>query len=163
MDIPLNHRDLGRLKQAFPEVPLSALVRLIPAEPSDPDALRLDNGWYTLSLPRHGPEQGCRFLQDNRCSIYAFRPIVCQNWPLAMSRSGKLEIAPEHFLLYELACDKTPLENTKALHRCLQQNQQEFAAYRHLVQLWNQRVSQQVLPQTFADFCDFIAPFACLS
>lgn len=159
MEVPLNHRDLGRLKQAFPKTPLAELVRLIPAEFSDPDALRLENSWCTLSLPHRGPEQGCHFLHNNRCSIYEFRPTACQNWPIVEARPGRLTIAPEHFLLYELACDKTPLEDSGPLRKSLRQNQQEFAVYRSLVRRWNQKVADQNVHQTLNAFWEFIAPY----
>lgn len=160
MEVPLNHRDIARLTAHFPEAELTDLVRMVPADSTDPDALKLENSWRVLSLPNHGPEKGCKFLKENQCSIYRSRPTACQNFPLRFNKEKKLEVAPEHFLLYELACDKTPMPQSSSAIQALKQNEREFKEYRRLVKAWNLRVGNQIEKQTLTELWQYLKTYS---
>lgn len=160
MQVPLSHCDLARLVAAFPEQPLLNWVRLAPIEAEDPDAVRLENSWHQLCLRNRGPEAGCVFLKDQRCSIYEHRPSACRTWPLDLNAKGKLEISPAHQLLYTTACDKTPFKEHQAFKAALAANVEEFKAYRRLIKQWNTQTQDKPGNQTFEAFWAFLRPFA---
>ncbi|MGE3727187.1 MAG: YkgJ family cysteine cluster protein [Candidatus Sericytochromatia bacterium] len=160
MIVPLNHFDLARLHQAFPNQSLLNWVRLAPIEPEDPDAVRLEKSWRQLCLRNRGPEEGCVFLKDNSCSIYQQRPSACRTWPLDLNAKGQLEVSPAHHLLYTTACDKTPFKEARPIQRALRENVEEFKAYRRLLKQWNALCKDKPEKQHFEDLWAFLKPFA---
>lgn len=153
VQVPLSQADLLRLMRRFGGQPLSQWLQLHPIEKSHPEAVMIEGKPVLLTLRTRLPEGGCRMLDDNRCTIYQDRPMVCRTFPFA--RRGKdLRIAAEFELLVSLACDQVPFHGQKQVQAEMAICDRDFARYRVLVRQWNQETSAR--PQSIEAFLAYL-------
>jgi len=157
MRVPLSHADVLRLWQARAEQPLLSWLQIHPAEPDDPDAIWLNGQLSMLMLRVRHQDQGCVFLNDNACSVYAARPRACRIWPLETHR-GQLRVSLPYELMVNMHCDKTPFQAKAAaqVRREIAASQAEFAEFRPLTRAWNLQVGERPEAQTLDAFIQFI-------
>jgi Fe-S-cluster containining protein len=141
--LPLTDADLRRILRGTGErardVVRFVISRVIDMDDEPQAFVRLRQGKRVMVLAQAG--RSCRFLDsDNRCTIYAFRPVGCRVFPFdaQFSRSGalrRLELIQATDCHYEL--DGTnrvqTLRETRRLHDA------NKAAYHERVAEWNRR------------------------
>ena len=155
--VPLNHCDIARLV-SLGKVP-EDFVSCSPVETPNQDALLLRGGYVELYLKveRQGDEPHCCvFLKENSCTVHSERPTPCQIWPFSQKQNGKLKIAPEHLMQYELECDKTPFRESRQIQQAIEQNLREYRQFRELVQRWNSQVRGALKAQQFKPLMRFL-------
>ena len=155
VQVPVSHADVLRLLARFDEPDVFKMLQLHPIEASDPDAVWLEGRPVLLTLRTRLPEGGCGMLVDDRCSIYAERPMVCRTFPF-VNKNGRLRISGEFELLVGLACDKTPFYGSKEVLADIETCQRNFVRYRRLIKLWNSENASQPERQTLKNLIHFI-------
>lgn len=149
--IPLNHFDVTRLLHAGVS---QEVVGLLPTVSEDPCGLLLYGQKQLLILSKDKYSKDCLLMQDNQCTQYNHRPTVCRTWPMVLNNHHKLEIGKEHFLLYEVACDKVPFKEKKQMKKDIAQNIREYSEFRFFCRRWNAQVKhfqdQQTLNALFS-------------
>jgi len=92
--IPVIHLDLWRLYYYGGYYDLENYVRLIEcSDPSsDPKPLLFNSEYKHLALTEHN--NGCVFLENGKCKVRPYKPLVCRFYPFVYveKESGEIEI-----------------------------------------------------------------------
>jgi Fe-S-cluster containining protein len=162
--LPLTDQDVIRISQRTGDDPRD-FVRWVDRNGIDmddePEAfVRLRQGKRVMIL-RH-ERGGCRYLgADNRCSIYASRPLGCRIFPFdaTFDKRGKLrrlQLIQATECLYELDGENDP----NAIRELSARHESATAAYQARVADWNRaqmrRVRQGGAAQPAAEFLSFL-------
>jgi Fe-S-cluster containining protein len=118
--------------------------------------LIIGNSYYILGL--HRDNNGiCRFLKDNKCTIYESRPKICKIFPFTFLKDdNRVEIQINK--LAEDICEginNGPIVIIKELKKLWIQIMKEKQEYEKLISVWNQLASNGMLesnPKTFLNF-----------
>jgi Fe-S-cluster containining protein len=162
--LPLTDSDIKRIKRQTGEE-TSELVRWVDSDGIDmddePEAfVTLRQGKRVMVLRQEA--RGCHYLGvDDRCTIYAHRPLGCRIFPFdpTFFESGKLrrlKLIDATECKYELD-QHNDLDQIRELH---QKHQRATLVYQAKVARWNvhqaQRQKRGIKAQTAADFFEFI-------
>ena len=163
--LPLTDQDVLRIQERVGDQP-SEFVRWVDKQGIDmddePEAfVKLRQGKRVMVM-RQG-RGGCHYLgEDNRCRIYAHRPLGCRVFPFDpnYTKQGKLRrlrLIQATDCQYELDGQNDP-DAIQALHG---RHERSTAAYQERIATWNQeqtrRVRQGRAARTGADFLNFLA------
>jgi Fe-S-cluster containining protein len=114
--VPITDLDVRRLMEAT-GLPAEEIVAFYaPSDFEDKGEglsfANLDGGRFTLGLQKRRDEENgrdaCKFFVNNRCSVYAQRPVTCRVWPFTLAfdatgrRVTRLSINPALPCPYEL-------------------------------------------------------------
>ena len=162
--LPLTDSDVVRISQRTGDDPRQFVVwvdRMGIDMDDEPEAfVRLRQGKRVMVLKHQGG--GCRYLgQDDRCSIYASRPLGCRVFPFdaTFSKQGKLhrlKLIQATDCLYELDGDNDP----SAMHEMQTRHEAATAAYQLRVADWNREQGRRKRSgrpaQTSKEFLNFL-------
>jgi Fe-S-cluster containining protein len=162
--LPLTDRDVLQITQRT-GAPAQSFVRWVDRNgiemDDEPEAfVRLRAGKRVMVM-RQGAG-GCHFLgKDDRCSIYASRPLGCRIFPFdpTYSKQGKLvrlKLIQATDCLYELDGENDP----SAVQRLHRRHDGATSSYHERVAIWNQEQSRRARQgrrvQTSRDFLAFL-------
>jgi Fe-S-cluster containining protein len=140
--VPLTDADLARLANATGREPAELVEWLEPDAVDmvgEPESfVLLPQGRRLMTLAWQG--DGCRFLEDNRCSVYAARPVSCRIYPFDVT-SGRRGGVRRLRLLDLTGCEH---EWARAQRQTLVANQaaqlrRELVAFARHVEAFNRR------------------------
>ena len=162
--LPLTDQDVLRIQQRTGEEALG-FVRWVDRNAIDmddePEAfVRLRQGKRVMVMRQGGG--GCHFLgKDDRCRIYASRPLGCRIFPFdpTYNKQGKLtrlKLIQATDCIYELDGDNDP-DDVQKLH---QRHDDATTRYHERIATWNQeqarRKRQGKSAQSARDFLSFL-------
>lgn len=171
--VPLTASDLARLVRAT-ALPAPDLVDWLSPEEVDmsgePESFVLLPAGRRLPVLAHArprselQESACRFLDANRCAVYAARPACCRTFPLELQgdvESGKRRL----MVLPDAACPAlfNGSDRSDETIRRLIERSHELGRHIELVQLWNRRQRRRRLANGRVESGDAFLAFAVCS
>lgn len=155
MRVPLNHVDILRIWQHFPERPPSSWIQVHPTDAEAADMLLIEGQPSVLFLRLQPAEKACLFLVDNSCSIHDWRPGVCRIWPFER-HERQLRISPMNQLQVSLCCDQTAVKGQSQINAELDDNERNYRHFRWLIQQWHAETQHRPQQQTLTHFLNFL-------
>ena len=160
--VPITHEDLKRLEAG---TGLSAEELVDFHKPDDFEdggeglhVVELNVGKRIMGLrkrtDRKTKKSACQFLRDNRCTVYAHRPVTCRLWPFTLGFWDDGEIRSltiNRSVDCEYALDgQVDLDKVK---RDWDRDDRQDLRWRRKVEHWN----KQIAPGTRRQFLDYLA------
>ncbi|HEY6560508.1 MAG TPA: YkgJ family cysteine cluster protein [Polyangiaceae bacterium] len=170
--VPITASDMARLVRAT-GLPARALVDWL--SPDDVDMSGEPESFVLLPAGRRLPvlahvapagesrESTCRFLDTNRCTVYAARPACCRSFPLELAddvESGKRRL----IVLPDAQCPGSfdGSDVSGAALRRLDERCRELRQHVHLVGAWNHRQRRRRLANGRVESADAFLAFVVL-
>ncbi|MBD3229865.1 MAG: hypothetical protein GF329_16905 [Candidatus Lokiarchaeota archaeon] len=117
----------------------------------------INDSYYILGINKENGEV-CRFLDENVCSIYKFRPKICRLFPFTFKQKNNRLNIQVNELAKEICPglnNNAPLVIIKELKELWKEIIAEKKEYKKLISLWNKLVSNKIFdpsPKTFLNF-----------
>lgn len=157
--IPLTHLDMFRLKM-YGGYQLRKIVDLKDVqnkELKDEFIVEIEDGEYYISL--HREENMCIFLEDGKCLVHKFKPLVCRFYPFlyVVKRNGEVRIEINNEAIGK--CPGLKL-NSKIIPRNIEKNliklakirMLELSLWRETIKSWNDYMGKKGCLNDFIDF-----------
>jgi Fe-S-cluster containining protein len=160
--VGVNARDVRNLAAGTMLHP-AEFIRLMEVERKNREGFRLQPGGaeMDLYLIRAAKTGACVFLMEiapgkARCGVYAHRPLVCSNFPTALTR-GAVDIRQDTVCgpnAWNLSAMDLP-----TYRRDLTRDQTAWAEHRQLVKAWNAQVDTGGRERTDKDLYDYLLEY----
>jgi Fe-S-cluster containining protein/predicted negative regulator of RcsB-dependent stress response len=167
--INISHTDLMRILENRPDLKIEDIIQYSPLNP-DVSSTGLFAGEFFTSennqkkwmlLKKKPEENECVFLtEDNRCSIHAFKPIICKAWPFSLRKTDNNIVWAKNnrkfiqqYCAHKLEKDSN---NPRELEKTLEELSRDRIEYISLVYKWNNQLKISKEKLSDSDFVKFL-------
>ncbi|MEM1550269.1 MAG: YkgJ family cysteine cluster protein [Candidatus Methanomethylicia archaeon] len=157
--IPITHLDMLRLKM-YGGYQLKKIVDLknVDEKPiKDEFIVMIEDGEYYISL--HREEKMCIFLEDGKCLVHKFKPLVCRFYPFLyiIKRNGGIIIGVNDEAIGKCPGLKVDSKNIpknieKSLIRLAKIRILELSLWRETIKSWNNYMGKKGCLSEFINF-----------
>lgn len=157
-NINLTHLDIERILENRPDLTVNDIVSFSPSEKDDPESFISTYGKRQITLKKQTGKDECIFLENNICSIHAFKPRVCKVWPFSLEKGDKITWIKEHRSFIKKLCKHISVpgaNDPEELIALLKQHYRERKLFSKIVTKWNNE-KKELLDQNemFLDIYD---------
>ncbi|GIW22761.1 MAG: hypothetical protein KatS3mg068_1768 [Candidatus Sericytochromatia bacterium] len=95
--VNITHLDIKRILENRPDLKAIDFVDFkISTDKNDNESFISTSGKKELVLKKKSKDsQECIFLENNKCSIHSFKPLVCKVWPFSLEK-GEITWIKDH-------------------------------------------------------------------
>ncbi len=145
--INLTHLDVERVLENRPDLKATDFVSFESSEEKDElESFISTYGKRQIILKKKPNTKECIFLEDNKCSIHSFKPIVCKVWPFSLEK-GNITWIKEHRSFIKKLCKHTVIKganNSDELIPLIKKHYKERKIFTRLVQIWNEEKKKEL-------------------
>lgn len=164
--VNITHLDIKRILENRPDLQVSDFVDFKPStDKNDNEAFISTSGKKELILKKKSKKNNeCVFLENNKCSIHSFKPLVCRVWPFSLEKD-KIMWIKDHLSFIKNDCKHIMVEgsnNPDDLRVLIKEHYKERKVFSKLVENWNKEKEQEINKDEFfynildIDFINFI-------
>jgi Fe-S-cluster containining protein len=145
--INLTHLDIERITENRPDLKATDFVAFETSdEKDDHESFISTYGKRQIILKKKPNSKECVFLENNKCSIHAFKPRVCKVWPFSLDK-GNITWIKEHKSFIKKLCKHTSVtgaNNPDELIPLIKMHYKERKIFSKIVQKWNDEKKKEI-------------------
>jgi Fe-S-cluster containining protein len=164
--VNITHLDIKRILENRPDLKATDFVDFKASiDKNDNEAFISTAGKKELVLKKKNKESNeCIFLENNKCSIHSFKPLVCKVWPFSLEK-GNITWIKEHLSFIRNTCKHKMIEgsnDSESLKILIKEHYKERKIFSKLIEIWNKEKQKEINKEDYfqnildIDFLNFI-------